>query len=97
MTAIEQRQLVSVEDYLALEASSPLKHEYLGGEVVAMAGASVRHNIIAGNVFGELRAMLRGGPCRAHISDLKLRLDFARDTTPAMPRLIFSAIAYAIS
>ena len=88
MTAIEQRQLVSVEDYLAMEASSPLKHEYLGGEVVAMAGCSVTHNIIAGNIFGELRSMLRGGPCRAHISDIKLRLDFARDTTFYYPDVL---------
>jgi hypothetical protein len=40
---------VSVEDYLAGELDSPLKHEYVGGVLYAMAGARNAHNIIAGN------------------------------------------------
>jgi hypothetical protein len=43
--------LVSVEDYLAGELESPIKHEYIGGVVYAMAGARNLHNTIEGNAF----------------------------------------------
>lgn len=65
---------ISVEDYLAGELSSPIKHEYLGGVVYAMAGARNVHNLIAGNVFGVLHARLRGQRCRPYNSDTKIRV-----------------------
>lgn len=65
---------LSEEAYLEGERASPVRHEYLAGEVFAMAGASKAHNTIAGNVFALLRSGLRGGPCRAYISDMKLRI-----------------------
>ncbi len=43
---------ISVADYLAGEADSPVRHEYLGGVVYAMAGASNRHNLVATNFAG---------------------------------------------
>lgn len=46
MTAAKKLNLISVEDYLAGELVSPIKHEYLGGVVYAMAGARNLHNII---------------------------------------------------
>ena len=65
---------VSEEDYLALEAQSPVKHEYIAGGIYAMTGASLRHNVIAGNIYSLLRAHLRGSPCRTFMSDAKLRV-----------------------
>ena len=44
MTAAKKLALISVEDYLAGELISPIKHEYLGGFVYAMAGARNLHN-----------------------------------------------------
>src|SRR5262245_48431039 len=74
MSTAKQLRLVSVEDYLADELASPAKHEYLGGVVYAMAGASNAHNIIATNVVGALYARLRGRPCRPFNSDTKIRV-----------------------
>jgi len=65
---------VSEADYLALEAQSPVKHEYIAGGIYAMTGASLRHNVIAGNIYSLLRAHLRGTPCRTFMSDAKLRV-----------------------
>lgn len=65
---------VSEEDYLALEAQSPSKHEYVAGSIYAMTGASLRHNVLAGNIYTLLRAHLRGTPCRTFMSDAKLRV-----------------------
>jgi len=74
MTAAEKLNLISVEDYLAGELASQIKHEYLGGFVYAMAGARNVHNIIAGNAFASLHARLRGRRCRPFNSDTKIRV-----------------------
>lgn len=74
MSAAEKPNLISVDDYLAGELVSPLKHEYLGGVVYAMAGARNLHNLIATNIVGSLHARLRGRRCRPFNSDTKLRI-----------------------
>lgn len=63
--------------YLAWEEQEVQKHEYLNGEVFAMAGASESHVTIAGNVFLALRNHLRGGRCSVFISDMKLQAEQA--------------------
>jgi Uma2 family endonuclease len=65
---------ISVEEYLDGESQSPVKHEYLGGTVHAMAGGSNAHNLIATNLTVALGSRLRGGPCRVYNSDTKIRL-----------------------
>ena len=74
MSAIPQPRQVSVEDYLVGELESQVKHEYLGGYVYAMAGASNAHNRIASNVLGALHNRLRGKPCEPFNSDTKMRV-----------------------
>lgn len=64
-------QYLSVEDYLRLEADSPIKHEYIDGRVYAMAGATDGHATIALNLASLLRAHVRGTGCRLYISDMK--------------------------
>ena len=68
------RQLFSFTEYLALEELSPVKHEFLGGHVWAMAGGSPDHAGIAANVVALLSAQLRGKPCRVYSSDLRVRV-----------------------
>lgn len=70
---------VSAEEYLELEAKSSVRHELVGGQVFAMAGASEAHNVIAGNVFALLRAHLRGSGCRAYIADMKAKIEKTGD------------------
>ncbi len=62
------------EYYLALERRATCRNEYIDGRIFAMAGASRQHNLIAGNVFGELRTQLRGRPCEAYINDMRLKV-----------------------
>ncbi len=76
MTAAPKLDLVSVEEYLAGELVSTIKHEYLGGFVYAMAGARNAHNLVASNVLGSLYARLRGKNCRPYNSDTKIRAKF---------------------
>ncbi len=74
MTAAQKLNLISVEDYLAGELVSPVKHEYLGGVVHAMAGARNLHNVIATNTLLALGSRLRGKRCRPFNSDTKIRV-----------------------
>jgi len=68
------RPRLSADKYLAGELTSDTRHEYVDGEVYAMAGASESHNLIAGNVSAKLRSLVRGGPYRVFISDMKLHV-----------------------
>lgn len=76
MTAAKKLQLVSVEDYLEGELTSPVKHEFLGGVVYAMAGAKVLHNRIASRILGMLYARLQGKPCEPYNSDTKVHVRY---------------------
>ena len=66
--------IFSESDYLAYEAQSPVRNEYIAGEIFAMTGASIRHNVIALNLASTIRAHLKGTPCRALIEGVKLHL-----------------------
>jgi Uma2 family endonuclease len=66
---------LSEEEYLRLEAQSPVRHEYVNGELFAMTGGTLRHNTIAGNLFAALRSHLRASPCRAFINDVRVRVE----------------------
>ena len=74
MTAPAHRIRYEWADYLALEASSNVKHEFLGGQIYAMAGGTPEHAALAAAVVGILFAQLRAGRCRVHDSDLRVRV-----------------------
>ena len=72
--SLKSSELISVEEFLEGELFSPLRHEYVGGYVYAMAGASDEHNRIAGNIFSFLHAALRGKRGEAFTNDMKVKL-----------------------
>lgn len=59
---------------LSLEAISPVKHEFLSGQVWAMAGGTPDHAGVAVNVSTSLTNQLRERPCRVFGSDLRVRV-----------------------
>jgi Uma2 family endonuclease len=73
----EPKHLYTMEEYFALERESDTRYEYWNGEIFCMSGASVAHNRIAGNVFGELRGQLRGRQCEAFNSDQRVKVPAA--------------------
>jgi Uma2 family endonuclease len=75
MSSAERQDYVSVEDYLAMEEQALTKSEYIDGWVRAMTGATLRHNMVAGNCFLCLGNRLKGKPCRPFNSDTKVRID----------------------
>jgi Uma2 family endonuclease len=56
-----------------MEETAEVRHEYLGGDIHALAGASKRHNRIALNFGRLLDEASRGGSSRVYISDVKVR------------------------
>lgn len=65
---------ISVAEYLEAEKDAERRHEYVYGEIYAMAGGSVQHNLITGNIFSLLKAARRT-PCRIYVSDMKVRIE----------------------
>lgn len=65
---------MTLEDYLALDASSALRHEWINGEVTAMSGGTSRHAAVIANVVGVLWSATRGGPCRPTSSDQRIHV-----------------------
>ena len=66
-------KLPTVEEYLALEAESTVRHEYVAGMIYPHTGGTTRHNAIAANVLAILWNAARGGECRVYGSDMMLR------------------------
>ena len=62
----------TVEEYLALERESEERHEYLDGQIYAMAGESTQHADISVNLVSELRSQLKNTPCRVWTKDSKV-------------------------
>ena len=60
-------------DYLTLERAAQYKSEFVGDEMFAMSGGSARHSRLAGLVFSELDAQLKGSGCAPFTSDLRVR------------------------
>ncbi len=70
------------DEYLALEASSNVKHEFLDGQIYGMAGGTPEHAALAAAVIGLLFPQLRTGRCRAHDADLRVRTPSGLATYP---------------
>jgi Uma2 family endonuclease len=62
-------------DYVAVELVSPTKHEFLDGEIYAMAGGSEDHSALAAEVLRALGNAIGGRPCRVHTSDLRIYVE----------------------
>ncbi len=75
MAQVAQKPSFTGQDYLVWEANQTQRHEFINGEVFAMAGAEDRHVTVTMNVAFLLREHLRGGPCRTYMSDMRLQVN----------------------
>jgi Uma2 family endonuclease len=67
------KPMYTVDEYLVLERGSLERHEYLDGQIFAMAGESGEHGDITVNIVITLGSQLKGKPCRARTKDTKVR------------------------
>ena len=76
--SIQPKPYYRFEDYLATERESiDAKHEYVAGQVFAMAGASYNHNLITANLIRRLGNQLEARPCTVLGNDMRLRVETA--------------------
>ncbi len=64
-------------EYVELEARSPVRHEFVNGEVFEMAGGTPAHGALASALARDLGSGLRGKPCRVFSSDVRV---FVKET-----------------
>jgi Uma2 family endonuclease len=69
------KQKISIDEYLEMENASSEKHEYYQGEIFAISGAKVPHNIIATNLVVALTIKLKGKSCRPFNSDQRIHVE----------------------
>ncbi len=69
-----EKTVLTAEEFIAWESGQRERHEFVNGEVFAMAGAEDRHVTVALNIAFALREHLRGTPCRTFMSDMKLQV-----------------------
>ena len=72
MSSIAAQTYLSPEEYIAAERKATLKSEYLSGEIVAMSGASLAHNLITVNTVTQLYNQLTEGRCRVFANDMRV-------------------------
>jgi Uma2 family endonuclease len=82
----QRTQQYSSQEYLALERTQSTRHEYIAGTIIAMAGGSEQHNLIAGNLFASLHGQLRRRVCTVYPSDMRVLI-------PAIPRYTYPDVS----
>ncbi|MBX9572483.1 MAG: Uma2 family endonuclease [Candidatus Obscuribacterales bacterium] len=89
-----KRLTVSVDEYLVAELASEVKHEYVNGQIYAMASASKAHNLITLNIASFLKTKIRAGACCVFVSNIKVHVeqshsfyypDIVVDSGPILP------------
>lgn len=68
------RARLSEQEYLEFERSSPEKHEYADGEILATPGATFEHSAITANIIGEARSALADRRCRVLESNMRVNV-----------------------
>lgn len=77
MPVVSPNWAVDFGEYLRFEREAAERHELIDGEIVAMAGASRRHNMLCGRIHDAVRPSLGDGPCILERSDQRLAVHTA--------------------
>ncbi|MBS1788193.1 MAG: Uma2 family endonuclease [Acidobacteria bacterium] len=69
----EPKKVYTLEEYLALERESEIRHEYLNGEILDMSGGTLNHDLTMGNVFDLMRQRLLGKTCQVFTANMQIK------------------------
>ena len=73
LAKIKTAKICTPEDYLTFEREADARHEFIDGEIFAMAGESLSHSRVCVNLSGEVRDKLKGKDCEALSPNMKVR------------------------
>jgi Uma2 family endonuclease len=82
MSQAVAEKLMSETEYLAFEERSKIKHEFMDGEIFAMAGATRRHNLATANVSRILGNALEETDCEVYVSDFRVKIREGHNVYP---------------
>ena len=68
------KTLLTPDEYLIKEREAEFKSEFRDGHIIAMPGASRQHNLISGNIFGELYMQLLNRKCEVYVNDMRVKV-----------------------
>ena len=77
MRSITPQRHYTLEEYLALERESEIKYEFWHGEIFAMSGGPLGHDLVMDNLAACLRLALQGKPCRVFSSNRQIKVPLA--------------------
>ena len=77
-----EKKLMSEDEYLIFEEKSKIRHEFMDGEIFAMAGATRRHNLANTNISTELSLRLRETDCEVYVNDFRVRIREGHNVYP---------------
>jgi len=75
------RQRATYAEYMAFTDTSEIKHEYIAGEIVAMAGGTIAHGRLIAELTGLVREALKGSPCVVLPAEVRVRIRAADRAT----------------
>jgi Uma2 family endonuclease len=78
---------MTVNEYLESEKHSEVRHEYVNGELLAMAGEKIRHNRIAGKILRLLGDLAEARGCLVLTENIKVR---TKDTKYRYPDVVIT-------
>ena len=84
---VKKDEIMTVEEYLVFEEKSKIKHEYMDGEIFAMAGATRRHNLVTTNAARILGNQLEEKDCEVYSSDFRVKI---RDNHNVYPDVVIA-------
>ena len=73
---------MTVEQYLAMEAESEIRHEFIDGDIFPMTGGTLNHDEIVMNMTGALLSQLAYSDCRLYSSNMRIRISPTRYVYP---------------
>jgi Uma2 family endonuclease len=73
--ALRKEEELTLDDYLEIERASEFRNDYVNGQIIAMSGESISHGRIKSNVLREISLHLKGKPCEAFTSDMKVKVE----------------------
>ena len=86
MVAIPRKKY-TFDEYLALERAEGIRYEFWNGEVVAIAGATKRHNVLVNALSRQLYSVARKNGCQVFTENVRMKL-------PASEKYVYPGVIY---
>lgn len=92
--AVARKKIYTPEEYLKMEGRSEIRHEFVNGEILNMAGATTQHNEIVGNIYMAIRQRTANKPCHSFQTDVRVQIKKANAYTYPDVMIVCGKVEY---